>query len=149
MQSGWYLKEFHELSLEELYEILKLREIVFIIEQDCPYNDLDGLDEIAHHLCHWSSGKLTAYTRIFKPGVSYEQYASIGRVVVNEPFRGTGLGVELMELSVQHCKQMYPDSQIKISAQCYLERFYKSLGFMPTGEEYLEDGIPHQGMLMP
>lgn len=136
-----------ELSIQQLYEILKLRQEVFIVEQDCPYLDTDGKDDKAYHVLFYQAQELVAYTRLLPKGVSYEKYASIGRVVNHKSVRGQGIGKDLMELSIQSCKSLFPGESIKISAQQYLLKFYQDLGFVETGESYLEDGIPHCGMI--
>ena len=141
-------KKFDELSLHELYEIMVLRQEVFVVEQDCPYLDADGKDPMAWHLMGFQeNGKLIAYTRLLPKGISYEKYPSIGRVVTSQSARGSGLGRELMEQSIGWMEELFPGEGIKIGAQCYLEKFYKSLGFEIVGEQYLEDGIPHYPML--
>ena len=143
----WRYKSYDQLSPAELYAILQLRNEVFIVEQNCPYQDLDDKDQKSWHLAGWDGERLAAYTRIIPPGVSYTE-ASIGRVVTAPFCRGNGTGRELMNLSIQHCFQQFHTQQIRIGAQVYLQRFYESLGFMAEGEEYLEDGIPHICMLL-
>ncbi len=141
-------KKFNELSLQELYDIMVLRQEVFVVEQDCPYLDADGKDPYSWHLMGVDeNGKLVAYTRLLPKGISYKKYPSIGRVVTSPAVRGSGIGRELMKQSLLWMDKLFPGEDIKISAQCYLEEFYKSLGFSISGEEYLEDGIPHYPML--
>ena len=140
-------KFFQELSLEELYAIMALRQAVFIVEQDCPYQDADGKDQASWHLMGYENEELVAYTRLVPVGVSYEKYPSIGRVITAEKVRGTKIGVELMEKSIQQCEELFGKIPIKIGAQCYLLKFYNSLGFESVGESYLEDGIPHVSMV--
>jgi len=141
-------KTFDELTLQELYDLMALRQEVFVVEQDCPYLDADGKDQHGWHLMGLSpNGKLVAYTRLLPKGVSYENYPSIGRVVTSPTARGGGIGRELMEQSLVWVEKLFPGSNVKISAQCYLEKFYKSLGFQIVGESYLEDGIPHFPMV--
>lgn len=143
----WKIKSFEELTVAELYAILRLRSEVFIIEQNCAYQDLDNSDQKALHLMGTDdSGQLLAYTRIFAPGIKYTE-ASIGRVVTSPLARGTGVGRELMERSILELQQHYGKIPIKIGAQQYLQRFYTSLGFEQTSDTYLEDGIPHIEML--
>ena len=145
----WTLKNFDDLTLRELYGALALRQAVFVVEQNCPYVDADGRDQAAFHLfAHDTEGDLVACTRLIPAGISYEKYASIGRVVTAEKVRGTGLGRELMARSIEACGGLFPGQPVKISAQAHLEKFYQSLGFAPTGEAYLEDGIPHVGMIL-
>jgi len=140
---------FDELSPRLLYEILALRQEVFVVEQNCPYQDCDGKDLPAWHLMGQdASGKLICYTRLLPKGVAYENYVSIGRVVSSPLARGTGAGKILMEKSIQMCRQRFGDQPIKIGAQTYLLKFYEGFGFHSTGEEYLEDGIPHTKMIL-
>jgi ElaA protein len=144
----WKTLPFNELSLEELYQILALRQEIFIVEQTCPYPDADGLDQQALHLFATDPGnKIVAYCRIFHPGVIKEE-SVIGRVVVHQSFRGTGLGRILMQNAIDYLYRRFPEAAIKISAQSYLRRFYSSLGFEVIGDEYLEDDIPHLPMLL-
>lgn len=150
VQVNWSCIPFHELSLEELYDIMALRQEVFVVEQDCPYLDADGLDQEAFHLQGrvGQEKTLAAYVRILPKGVSYEKYASIGRVITSPKVRRQGVGIQLMETAIKKTKELYPEQGIKISAQCYLIDFYQSLGFKPTGPEYLEDNIPHIAMIL-
>lgn len=141
-------KSFADLTKEELYEIMALRQEVFVVEQDCPYLDADGKDYHCSHLMGLSTDEtIVAYTRIVPPGVSYENYSSIGRVVVKPSARGKGCGQELMQHSIEQTYKMFPEHDIKISAQVYLTKFYEDLGFVGVGEPYLEDDIPHLGMI--
>ncbi|HSP40268.1 MAG TPA: GNAT family N-acetyltransferase [Gillisia sp.] len=140
------VKNFYELSLKELYMILQLRSEVFVVEQDCVYQDIDGKDEKALHILGMENGELVAYTRCFKPGEYFEQ-ASIGRVIVKENFRKSGYGHQIMKASVKEIEDRFQTSSIKLSAQQYLTRFYEDHGFKQTGEGYLEDGIPHIAMI--
>lgn len=141
-------KKFSELSLEELYQIMVLRQEVFVVEQDCPYLDADGKDQSSFHLMgRDEKGKLVAYTRLVPKGISYEKYPSIGRVVTSSSVRGRGVGKELMEVSIEWCEKIWSGASVKISAQTYLKKFYESLGFEQVGEGYLEDDIPHIPML--
>lgn len=139
---NWIIKRFAELTLDELYAILQLRNEVFIVEQTCVYNDTDGKDQPAWHLMAIEDDKLVAYTRILSPGVSYSDPA-IGRVVTSSSKRRSGLGRELMKRSIEACEKFFGKSSITLSAQVYLQSFYESFGFIVVGEEYLEDGIPH------
>ena len=142
-------KKFSELNLDELYDLLVLRQEVFVVEQDCPYLDADGKDQVSLHVCGRDvDGKLLSYTRIVPKGISYPDYISIGRVIVAESLRGTGEGVRLMEESIKECRGLEASSKIKISAQSHLQKFYGKLGFVTVGEAYLEDGIPHVGMVL-
>jgi len=139
---NWTIKKFDELTLDELYNILQLRNEVFIVEQNCVYNDTDGKDRPAWHLMAIEGDKLVAYTRILPPGVSYNDPA-IGRVVTSSSKRRSGLGRELMKRSIEACEKLFGKSSITLSAQVYLQSFYESLGFIVVGAEYLDDGIPH------
>lgn len=129
--------------------MLILRARVFVVEQDCPYQDPDHKDPQSYHL--WGTdnlGHVVAYARIVKPGVSYNE-VSIGRVVVAPEYRGSGMGVELMQETMRMVEQFYGPVPIRLSGQCYLERFYNDLGFETVSEEYMEDDIPHVEMLRP
>jgi len=140
---------FGELSPYKLYEILALRQEVFVVEQNCPYQDCDGKDLQSWHLLGRDElGKLICYTRLLPEGLAYPGYTSIGRVVSAPSARGTGSGKVLMEKSIQMCRQLFGDQPIKIGAQSYLFKFFEGFGFRSTGEEYLEDGIPHTKMIL-
>ncbi|MGT2911225.1 GNAT family N-acetyltransferase [Streptococcus cameli] len=141
------IKRFDELTKTELYDILALRLAVFVVEQNCPYQDLDGKDQDCLHVCFYEDGELAAYARLFSKGVMFEQ-ASIGRVIVAEKHRGKDLGRRLMQTCISYILEEMGESQIQISAQKYLDAFYESLGFVAISEVYLEDGIPHQDMLL-
>jgi ElaA protein len=143
----WEIKKFNLLTLRELYAIIQLRNQVFVVEQKCVYQDADDKDQLAYHYMGWMDDKLVAYTRLIPPGVSYTE-CSIGRVVTCSSVRGEGLGRMLMQNSIEQCKQLFGNIFLKISAQVYLKNFYVSLGFIPQGEEYLEDGIQHIEMLL-
>lgn len=139
-------KTFKQLTTDELYAILQLRSEVFVVEQDCVYQDLDYKDQKALHVLGLKNKNLVAYTRIFKPN-DYFENASIGRVIVKENERKYSYGYEIMDASIKAIKDYYNETKIKISAQVYLNKFYTNLGFNVVGETYLEDGIPHVGML--
>ncbi len=140
------VKSFEELTKEELYNLLQLRSEVFVVEQDCVYQDLDGKDEKSLHVIGIKENKIIAYTRIFNPGDYFEE-ASIGRVVVDKKERQYKYGYNIMEASIEAIKYHFKVLKIKISAQCYLKNFYSNFGFKVVGEEYLEDGIPHIAMI--
>ncbi|AXT54075.1 GNAT family N-acetyltransferase [Aquimarina sp. BL5] len=140
------IKRFDELELIELYKILRLRAEVFVVEQDCVYQDIDNKDQKALHVIGYKNDEVVAYTRIFNTG-DYFENASIGRVVVSENARKYGYGHNLIKKSIEGIQEEFQTDQIKISAQCYLEKFYKKHGFKQIGEEYLEDGIPHIAMI--
>ncbi|MBM1105215.1 GNAT family N-acetyltransferase [Aurantibacter crassamenti] len=141
-----FVKTFDNLTKEELYEILQLRAEVFVIEQDCIYQDIDGKDQKALHVFGIKNNQITAYTRIFKPG-DYFDKASIGRVLVKSTQRKYGFGELIMKASITAIHEKFREETIHISAQSYLKKFYNSLGFNQEGEEYLEDGIPHIAMI--
>lgn len=139
-------KTFSELSTLQLYAILQLRSEVFVVEQDCVYQDIDDKDQKALHVIGIKNDKVVAYTRIFKPG-DYFTEASIGRVVVAKSERSFGYGYQIMEDSIRTIKNIFNQTAIKVSAQLYLNKFYSSLGFQQAGDTYLEDGIPHIAMI--
>jgi ElaA protein len=141
------IKSFSELNTDELYKIIHLREKVFVVEQKCYYLDADNNDQVSWHLTYNVDGILAAYLRILPPNTTYK-YPSIGRVVVDERFRENKLGRKIMEEAIAFLKTKYPNLPIKIGAQIYLNKFYKSLGFENIGQEYLEDGIPHIDMIL-
>lgn len=138
---NWQIKHFDELSKLEVYQLIQLREQVFVVEQNCPYLDADGLDQIAFHVLGNFNDSIVATARIFPPNEVNE--VVIGRICNGENFRGSGLGRELVNRCLDFAKMKWSGKIIKISAQCYLIRFYESFGFKINGEEYLEDGIPH------
>ncbi len=141
-----YLKSFKELSTTELYNILRLRNEVFVVEQNCVYQDADGKDLKALHLFIKNQEDIIAYLRIFKPG-DYFKHASIGRVVTPPSYRGKNFGKQIMQKAIDIITNDLQENTIEISAQTYLKKFYKDLGFQETGNEYLEDGIPHVRMI--
>lgn len=140
------IKTFDELSLEELYQILQLRSEVFVVEQDCIYQDIDGKDQKALHVLGVKEGKVVAYTRCFDKGFYFEE-ASIGRVVVKESERKNTYGHLILKASILAIEERFKTKNIKLSAQQYLTDFYENHGFMQVGEGYLEDGIPHIAMI--
>jgi ElaA protein len=143
-------KTFDQLTPYELYDILQLRQEVFVVEQNCPYLDADGKDHASLHLMGCDPvGRLCCYTRLLPSGVSYPDYPSIGRVVSTSSVRGSGAGKLLMQQSIAECRRLFGNTPVKIGAQTYLLRFYENLGFRSTGEEYMEDGIPHTKMILP
>ena len=146
----WSYKLFNELTINELYEIMYIRQIVFVVEQNCPYLDVDGKDLAAWHLMgrDADSNELVAYTRLLPKGVAYETEISIGRVVTHPKVRKTGAGRALMTQSLKQIRALCPNQPIRIGAQCYLIAFYESFGFKTDGETYLEDGILHIEMIL-
>lgn len=143
----WHYKLFDELTAKELYQIIQLRNEVFVIEQNCIYQDADGKDLKCGHLWATISEEVVAYSRIVPKGISYDNEPSIGRVVSSDKVRGMGLGKQLIEYSIQTIENRLFTSSIRISAQLYLKAFYESFGFEQVSEEYLEDDIPHIEML--
>jgi ElaA protein len=143
---SWILKPFAELTPYELYSILQLRNEVFIVEQNCPYQDMDNKDQKSWHLMGIKENKLMAYSRLLAPGISYSE-SSIGRIVSSPSVRKTGMGKKLVEESIKQIKNLFKTDIIRIGAQLYLKSFYESYGFVQDGEIYLEDNIPHIIML--
>ena len=139
----WEVKEWAKLSTREVENIFSLRSEVFVVEQDCVYQDIDGKDQKAKHVLGKKENDIVAYARIFKPG-DYFKEASFGRAVVKKTERGKGVGDEL----VKNCLENITEEEIKISAQSYLKGFYGKHGFKAEGNEYLEDGIPHTAMFI-
>jgi len=139
----WISKSFEELTALELYRIIQVRIDVFMLEQQCLYAECDDKDLKAHHLFLMENDICLAYARLLPPNVSYENCPSIGRVLVNPKYRKQNLGILLMKKAIDHMLISFPDSIIRISAQKYLENFYKNLGFIKVSDEYLEDNIPH------
>ncbi|HTH29864.1 MAG TPA: GNAT family N-acetyltransferase [Lacibacter sp.] len=147
MKLNWIVKQFDVLTPQELYNIMWLRNEVFVVEQNCVYQDADYKDQKAWHLMGVDEeGKLMAYVRLLPPGVSYKE-PSIGRVVTNPVARGTGAGRELMNVAIKQCEELFGLLDIKIGAQYYLLKFYTSLGFKQTSDIYLEDEIEHIEMI--
>jgi ElaA protein len=146
MNITWSCKAFESLTPGELYSILQLRNEVFVVEQNCVYQDCDDKDRHAQHFMGWQDNKLVAYTRLLPAGVAYKEI-SIGRVVTSALVRGTGTGKELMTRSIEKIHELSGNSPIQIGAQLYLKRFYESLGFVQNSAVYLEDGIDHIKMI--
>ena len=142
----WLCKSFNELKPNELYELLRLRSEVFVVEQNCVFLDIDNKDQIAYHLLGYNGDALVAYTRLLDKNTAYK-LMSIGRVVTSPKYRGTGAGKALMEESIKRCYELFGKDEIKIGAQLYLRKFYESLGFKQSSEMYLEDDIEHIEMI--
>lgn len=136
------IKYFKDFSTEELYDILQLRSEVFVVEQDCVYQDIDGKDQKGLHILGYKNDQLIAYTRAFNKG-DYFKEASFGRVIIKASERKFGYGHELIQETLQAIQKEFKETDIRISAQTYLTKFYESHGFVQEGEGYLEDGIPH------
>jgi ElaA protein len=148
MEIRWTLQQFSELTNSDLYELLKPRSAIFVVEQNCVFPDMDDKDYSSYHLCGWNNEKLVAYTRLLPPGLAYEN-CSIGRVVTAASARSQGVGRILMKKSIEACQQLFSSHDIEIGAQLYLEQFYSSFQFKREGEVYLEDGIDHIHMRRP
>lgn len=148
MNLEWQTLEFRQLTVEWLYAILRLRQQVFVVEQDCAYLDLDNLDQRAIHMLCRADGKLLAYQRCLAPGLSYPE-SSLGRIVVCPSQRGQQMGKALVQRGIEHNLSRWPQSGIRINAQAHLQPFYSQFGFIAEGDEYLEDNIPHRQMLYP
>lgn len=146
MSINWKIIHFNDLNPHELYAIIQLRNEVFVVEQNCVFQDADDKDQGAFHLMGWQNEKLVAYTRLLPAGAAYKE-ASIGRVVTSPLARRTGIGRELMEQSINTLFQLWGQQDIQIGAQLYLKKFYESFGFVQTGDVYLEDGIEHIHMI--
>ena len=142
MTINWKIKPFNELLIAELYSVLQLRSEVFVVEQNCVYQDLDGKDEKALHLIGTFDDKIVAYARLFKPN-DYFENASIGRVVIDQNYRDRKWGHEMMQQAIAGIQEHFGETKITISAQLYLQKFYETQGFVKTSEMYLEDDIPH------
>lgn len=147
MNINWQLKEFDTLTNNELYQLLRLRSEVFVVEQNCVFLDMDNKDQLCWHLLGWKDSLLAASTRIVPPGLAYEE-VSIGRVVTAPTARGLGIGRLLMQESIKACYDLFGREKIRIGAQLYLLEFYRSLGFKEEGEIYLEDDIRHIEMVL-
>ncbi len=142
MDLKWKIKRFEALSLVELYKLLQLRSEVFVVEQNCIYQDIDGKDQKAMHLIGMINDEVVAYARLFKPNEYFDE-ASIGRVIVKQTYRDKSLGHLLMDEAIAAVKSEFDETKITISAQLYLKKFYENHGFIQTSETYLEDDIPH------
>jgi ElaA protein len=146
----WQWSRFNDLSIDDLYAVVRLREAVFIVEQNCPYPDADGRDPNAWHLLGWkeygAERKLVAYARVFEPGVRYAE-ASVGRIVTASEVRGTGLGRVLMSEALRRVESLVPGQSVRIAAQGRLEKFYVGFGFRTASAPYVEDGIIHIDMI--
>jgi ElaA protein len=145
----WLSKSFEECTKKEIHDLFALRAEVFVVEQHCVYQDLDGKDPKAVHIFGLTeSKKLIAYSRILEPGIIYSNAAAIGRIVVAPSYRNKNIGHDLVAFSLKKTENLFPSTPIKISAQSHLTHFYETHGFKKEGKEYLEDGIPHIAMLL-
>ena len=147
----WQVLTFSELDTLTLYNMLQLRVDVFVVEQNCPYPELDDKDlhPQTRHIILKKGEKVIAYSRVLAPGVSFDGFPGVGRVCVSQTARRLGLGRVLVEKTIAEAAALWPDTDIHISAQCYLQQFYQDLGFRPASEPYLEDDIPHLKMILP
>jgi ElaA protein len=144
---NWQFKHFNDLTLNEFHDIITLRIAVFVVEQNCPYQDLDGKDKKSYHLiCRNGLGKVVGTLRILPPGLAYEEVA-IGRIALDESERGSHQGHEMVKEAKKFIRAEFGEVAVKLSGQKHLEKFYNKHGFISTGKEYLEDGIPHVEML--
>ncbi len=146
---NWSFKKFDNLTPNELYSVLQLRNEVFVVEQNCVFQDADNKDQDSHHLMGWDNEALVAYARIVPLGIAYDSFPSIGRVVTSPKLRRSGIGKILMQQSIEHLQKLLGESSIKLGAQLYLKNFYESFGFVQSSEVYMEDGIPHIEMVRP
>ena len=146
MKISWSIKKFDELSVHELYAILELRNEVFVVEQNCVFQDTDNMDQLSYHLSGYLNGNLIAYARLIPPSIAYKEM-SIGRIVSKPSFRKLGIGKKLVEAAIEEMYSLFGLQPIKIGAQYYLLNFYQSLGFKEIGEIYLLDGIDHIEMI--
>lgn len=142
----WRFAPFDELSAREVHDLYQLRAAVFVVEQDCPFQDVDGADPMSWHLLGMKDEELVAYARFIPAGIKFAE-PSIGRVITAESVRGTGLGRQLMNEAIARSDALWPGQPVRIGAQHRLERFYESLGFATASDPYIEDGIPHVEML--
>lgn len=143
----WQCLRFEQLTTDQLYDIMKLRVDVFVVEQNCPYPELDGHDKAqdVHHVIAYDKGSLMAYLRLLPAGTTYD-CVSIGRVITAEAARGKGMGNILLTQGLAYAEQLWPGQDIEIGAQSHLQSYYGRFGFEPSSDEYLEDGIPHIDM---
>lgn len=146
MSIAWHWYAFDQLTVKQLYAVLAARQAVFVVEQTCAYQDLDGLDADALHLVAWSGEEVAGYLRLLAPGTRFGE-PSLGRILTTRLARGTGLGRDLVAQGIERAGEIYPAQPIRISAQAHLAKFYGSFGFVVASEQYLEDDIPHVEML--
>jgi ElaA protein len=147
MYIHWTIAPLHHLTPAQVYDIMRLRSAVFVVEQNCAFEEMDGRDgEGCLHLCGYDEGKLVAYARLLEPGLGYMD-PSLGRICTAQSHRSMGLGKALMKVGLEELERLYPGQRIRIGAQVYLTRFYQDFGFQIDGNEYLEDGIPHIEMV--
>ena len=145
---AWSVARFDELTARDVHDALRLRQDVFVIEQDCIFHEIDGRDPLAWHVLGRRDGRLVAYARVFEPGLLSPE-ASIGRIVTDASARGAGLGHALFRESLRLAERVAPGAPIRLAAQHHLERFYGAYGFVGIGDKYIEDGIYHLDMVRP
>lgn len=145
---SWRCAPFEELTPREIHDMLQARSAAFVVEQNCVFLDIDGIDPQCWHLVGYLGGALVATARLVPPGTKFAE-PSIGRVVTTSAVRGTGVGRALMREAIAHAERLWPSEPLRVAAQVHLERFYESLGFVATPQRYVEDGIPHVDMLRP
>jgi len=146
MDLTWKCTTFEELSVHELYAIMQLRMQVFVVEQNCVFQDADNKDQFCYHLAAWHNENLVAYARLVPPGITYEEM-SIGRIITSPAYRGGGAGRLLLQNAILKCALIFGKNPIKIGAQLYLKKFYESFDFQQVRDIYVEDGIEHIHML--
>jgi ElaA protein len=146
--TDWHLKTFNQLNTTELYELIKLRVDVFVVEQNCPYPELDNKDQLTdvYHLLGYNKNELVACARLLGKGITYPNIA-IGRIITKQTHRGSGLGHQLIKSAIENCVKLWGDAPIEIGAQAHLEKYYAQHGFKVNSDSYLEDGIPHIDMI--
>jgi ElaA protein len=144
----WKTIKYDDLTLEQLYMIMAVRQEVFVVEQNCPYLDADDKDQHCYHVLGYEEDKLIAYARLVPQGISYDDSVSVGRILTTARGRGRHIGMELVRFSIEETHRLFQPKKITISAQCYLIKFYQKFGFQIVGEEYLEDDIPHIKMMI-
>lgn len=140
---SWHCKHFSTLTSEEIYDILQLRSAVFVVEQQCIFLDIDGIDKQAHHLFCYRQNELVACCRLIDKNITFNERTSIGRVANAASVRGSGIGKKMMIKAIEQCKNLFGNTPVKIGAQFYLKKWYESLGFISCEDNYLEDGIEH------
>lgn len=143
----WHCKYFDELTVPELYDIIRLRNEVFVVEQQCIFQDADNVDKKCYHFFGLDGDVLVAYARLIEPGITFTE-ASIGRVITSPAYRGKNVGKQLFAKAIEKCKELFGSIPLQIGAQLYLKKFYESFDFKSCDDEYLEDGIPHIHMIL-
>ena len=140
------IKKFEDLTVDELYKILKLRVDVFVVEQECPYHEIDGLDPMAYHAYIEENGEISAYLRILPQNTKFKE-ASVGRVITAKHKRRSGIGSIILNAGIKTAEEKFGAEILRIEAQTYARKFYENVGFVQDSDEFLEDGIPHIEMI--